>query len=83
VFEALKNEAVKRGFKEGVYIKTTHGNIKKISGVLKNGVLSELVSFNDPDRFNGSIFRNGNWAEIIPTIAKEEAEKQLGIKIID
>ena len=88
VFEALKNEAVKRGFKEGVYITPMYSdgkdyfpdeNIinKPLNFHLKVSILE--VDGGD-DRYR--IFVNGKWATILKTKTKEEAEKLLGVKII-
>lgn len=77
VFEALKNEAVKRGFVDGAYYQWVNCPIKKVSG-------NYFVLMDDVFRINGfSIMDNtGSWATIIPTITKEQAEKELGKKII-
>lgn len=80
VFEALKNEAVKRGLLEGIYIKTARGKIKELKGYYFMFCKNELAT---NDEKYTSLFKNGVWAEIIPSITKSEAEKQLGKKIID
>lgn len=84
VFEALKSEAEKRGFASGCYHTVVNNKDKVIN-----------CEANYPVRFgfdhaenklllnNWAIFKNGIWAEIIPSITKSEAEKQLGKKIID
>lgn len=73
VFEALKNEAVKRGFVEGVYYKSlSNGEIVKCLGDYQLCYDHERICFKD-----------GVWAEIIPTKTKEEAEKELNCKIVD
>lgn len=78
VTEALTKEAINKGFKEGCCFKVDNGTdgFNKFTGQSKyeNGNL-----YNNGWRF----FFNGIWAEIIPTITKEEAEKELGKKIID
>jgi len=74
VFETLKKEAVKRGFKENIRIKEL--------GNTKDGRFYYSEEFNYLSCGSYAIFQNGIWAEIIPTITKEEAEKQLGRKII-
>lgn len=77
VEEALLKEAVKRGYKEGVYIKgMDNGDICK---------LYDNIHIFDNNRLNITydIFRSGKWAEIIETITKKEAEKKLNKKIID
>lgn len=79
MFEALKNEAVKRGFKEGVYIQFK--DIKTIV-LLKNNEYNYYEEDNSLCVGGYEVFLNGVWHEIIQTITKEEAEKQLGRKII-
>ena len=78
VFEALKNEAVKRGFVEGRWFGDVH--INSFVNPVKN-----LLYHTDSEDLRcdkGCVFHKGKWAEIIPTITKEEAEKELGKKII-
>ena len=74
---ALINEAKKRGFKEGVCIDYIYGtgNWSCFTGFMRlyDGMLIDNVS--------AVIFKDGEWATI-ETITKEEAEKQLGKKII-
>ncbi len=76
VFEALKNEAVKRGFEDRVYFSDNTGN---------NKILRGFFYYNSMCLYFGgaNIFQNGKWATIIPTITKSEAEKLLNKKIID
>ena len=79
VFEALKNEAVKRGFKDGVYFNSVISNdVFKFNEIYFRGDNSIVWS-----KGCGVIFDNGKWAKIIPTKTKEEAEKLLNCKIID
>lgn len=83
VFEALKNEAVKRGYKDGVWVKYPWYEDKN------NALKPE---FNRNDLYNleenylllkgVKVFNKGDWAEIQESITKSEAEKQLGKKII-
>jgi len=80
VLEALKNEAIKRGFKGGAfYIHTGVGIIRQVFGdnFIYNCTKQELS-------INGfCILEKGKWiAEIIKTYTKEEAEKLLNAKII-
>jgi len=76
---ALKNEALKRGFKEGVWFE---------SAVSEDYFKFNYLFINDNDfsiiwnKGCGVIFKDGIWAEIIPTITKEEAEEKLKCKII-
>ena len=87
VFEALKNEAVKRGFVEGNYFIepdncVAYSNQKR----LIKGSIKAYMSDNSMLSMSGSdslIYKNGKWATIASTKTKEEAEKLLGVKIID
>ena len=77
VKEALIKEAVKRGFKLGVYVKGMDDKERcKLFGDIK-------LFGNDCVNIGYDIFRSGKWAEIIETITKQEAEKKLNKKIID
>ena len=88
VFEALKNEAVKRGFKEGVYITPMYSDGKDY--FQDENIINKPLNFHlkvstlevdgGDDRYR--IFVNGKWATILKTKTKEEAEKLLGVKII-
>lgn len=82
VLEALTNEAVKRGFgKKNVYF---------IDCLSRNFISTGKFSFHNgkvenngiTNGANGWIFRDGKWAEIIPTLTKKEAEEKLNCKII-
>lgn len=89
VLKALKNEAIKRGFKKGVYIEDIYnGNDFEIVSSNKFdyeevpfGKYRGKVSLRDTD--GNILFVNGKWAEIIPALTKKEAEKKLNVKIID
>jgi hypothetical protein len=70
------SEAEKRGYKEGIYIKglddgkpclLTSRKVLDIDGALN---------------FGFDVFRNGDWAEILPAISKEEAFGRFGIIIM-
>ena len=88
VFEALKNEAVKRGFKEGVYITPMYSDGKDY--FQDENIINKPLNFHlkvstlevdgGDDRYR--IFVNGKWATILKTKTKEEADKLLGVKII-
>lgn len=79
VFEALKNEAVRRGFVgKDIYIKIGDRQYCLESEIGKFQLASNLFFYQ-----GAKIFKNGTWAEIIPTKTKEEAEKLLNCKIID
>ncbi|MGK0446510.1 MAG: hypothetical protein ACJA2M_000279 [Polaribacter sp.] len=82
VEEALIKEAKKIGFKEGVQFKSAwnQSSICDFKGMyfdIKNNSLSS------GDCHNECIFQNGVWAEILETITKEQAEKELGKTIIN
>ena len=89
VFEALKIEAVRRGFVEGVRITPMFYNGKDyypdkniISSPL-NFKLKGNVFVVDGGLDEYRIFVNGKWATVLSTITKSEAEKLLNKKIID
>lgn len=85
ITEALTKEAVKRGFISGCFHTITNGSkgeIKKLP-VENEARYGYSVADNKLLLNNWSIFENGKWAEIIPTITKEEAEKELGKKIVN
>jgi hypothetical protein len=86
VFEALKNEAVRRGFVDGNYavepkncfmhsetIRLLSGNIEMYQGSVNKLSMTGTSSL---------IYKEGVWATIIETITKAEAERQLNKKII-
>jgi len=90
VTEALTKEAVKR-YKVGDFIKcpvyescnyigTIHGDIYWADGSKVPAV--RCINTNRPNE-NFSLFFEGKWAEIIPTISKEDAEKEIGKKILN
>ena len=92
VFEALKNEAVKRVFKEGVCVQDVYnGKTEKCTTSISSnnfdyekigaGINSGKMALRDSD--GSIIFFNGTWAKIIPTKTKEEAEKLLNCKILN
>lgn len=87
VFQELKKEAVKRGFKEGVHFTTYNNNnpknSRKADGELVMGWRGRKYALHFKNS-RGLIFADGKWGEIIPnTITKAEAEAQLGKTIID
>lgn len=79
VFEALRNEAVKRGFKVGVRTKclSTNNNESTLSGnmrlIIDDDLCRILVDSNDTCGWT-CIFRNGEWAEIISTPIPKEIQ---------
>ena len=89
VFEALKIEAVRRGFVEGVRITPMFSNGKDyypdkniISSPLNFKLKGNVfVVYGGLDEYR--IFVNGKWVNVISTITKSEAEKLLNCKIIN
>ena len=89
VFEALKNEAVKRGFKEGVYITPMYSDGKDYfpdENIINKPLnfhlkVSTLEVDGGDDRYR--IFVNGKWAKKIELkkLTKEQIERELGYKI--
>ena len=89
VFNALKNEAVRRGFVEGAHITPMFSNGKDY--YQDENIISRPLNF----KLKGNIFVvdggvdvyrifvNGKWATRVKTITKSEAEKLLNKKIID
>lgn len=85
VEEALINEAKKRGFKEGVRIKVHADELDNPENTGRSlNIDGNHITYDGESLvFDCAvIFHNGKWAEIIETITKEEAEKQLGKKIV-
>lgn len=84
VFESLKEEAIRRGFKKGVTV--DRSMLKSENIWLGEYVLINEENFsyksktNELLMFGHIIFSEGKWAEIC--ITREEAEKELGKKII-
>ena len=82
---ALIKEAKRRGFKEGVRFNNAY---KKTLKPINTGLVYSIEF--DANIFKGGgiftcnqwIFCEGNWATILETITKEDAEKQLGKTII-
>ncbi len=83
VTEAFKKEAVKRGYREGVWINRDlmHANTDTI--LIPYGkhyffdVKHNILYLNERE-----VFSKGIWAEIIPTKTIQEAEKLLNCKIV-
>jgi len=86
VFEALKNEAVKRGFKEVVYVNNSNIYDSKFKnycmekGIIKYSNKELILYISKSEHY--CFFRDGVWAEIIPTLTKKEAEEKLNCKIV-
>jgi len=87
VEQAFKNEAVRRGFKEGVYFKECkrQSSVCIVEGICNQNMY--FIEYEDGEEVllsgGRAIFCNGIWAEIIPTKTKEEAEKLLNCKIVN
>lgn len=81
VFEALKKEAVKRGFEKGTFVEKCL--VHDISGKMDFEFKSRVEKLKIFWLGGFCIFKNGKWATIIQTITKSEAEKLLNKKIID
>jgi len=87
VFEALKNEAVKRGFKEGVKVISVDENTEReIDNYDANNIDFEIDYPNSLNYGNITIFKDGVWASLIDqpkeiTISErlERIEKHLGL----
>jgi len=78
VEDALFSEAKKRGYKKGNYVCLINKKVELYAGY--------LISYNNHNNNlwieNGCVFQNGEWAKIIETITKAEAEKLLNKIII-
>ena len=94
VEEALIKEAKKRGFKEGVNFNVTKdlwntsvGGREGFNTVIDKNTYNYSAHSNSfkINCIDGcmSIFTKGVWAEIVETITKEQAEKELGKTILD
>jgi len=81
VFEALKNEAVKRGFVGNQFI-----NIYDLGFVNDDLIIGGNLEWDGTYlNFGGkgtAIFHNGVWGSVVHSITKAEAEKLLNKKII-
>jgi hypothetical protein len=79
VEQALIKEAKKRGFKEGVTVKSSYDktHIRTIKSSFELSLNGLVFYCNEGNRTH--LFNNGVWATIIKeTITKEQAEKELG-----
>ena len=92
VEEALIKEAKRRGFEKGVkFIKLSNGVVQTVDCLPyfqygRLAVLSPKTEWSSVYKggcSNPSIFDNGKWAEIVETITKEQAEKELGKTILN
>jgi hypothetical protein len=87
VFEAFKNEAFKRGYKEGVFLHRPFWDDLNDCVIDKENFPNDMDFYYDKNKdylefYGFVVYSKGQWAEIIPTITKEEAEKLLNKKII-
>lgn len=83
---ALINEAEKRGFKDGVTVKSLfHKNSPRltIKGSQFSFINNLKLHINGSTSLMPVLFLKGKWATIIETITKEEAEKELGKTILN
>ena len=80
VEEVLIEEAKKRGFKIGVVFNDVADGFREIVDV------DNYIYYNQENTLTLShyrIFKKGKWAEIVETITKEQAEKELGKTILN
>lgn len=91
VLEALKNEAVKRGYLnnfEGISClcdfdkKKSQEYYKNPKNTFYYEKHANKLWIQDSSYLDICVFDKGNWATIIPTLTKEEAEKKLNVKIV-
>jgi len=80
VLEALKNEAIKRGYKKGNYKCLT--GLNTYTDIEDNFFIQDGYLWEGKIGMANKVFDNGTWATIIPTYTKKEAEKMLNAKII-
>ena len=85
VEQALIKEAKKRGFKEGVKYKNRLDSFGFINDSCWefNGKSNYLGQRGNKVNSLHFIFDEGKWAEIVETITKEQAEKELGKTILN
>ena len=86
VEEALIKEAKRRGFKKGVRVdKVNLSDDYNPNNELKEDTINtnELLSHGYLWVSSILIYDNGKWAEIVDTITKEQAEKELGKTILN
>jgi len=78
--DALEKEAVRRGYMDSAIVKPLWETPLYSWNIQENQVRFEEKS--NAFYFGCCIFKDGIWAQIIPTITKQEAEERLGMKII-
>jgi hypothetical protein len=78
VEEALIKEAKKRGFKKGVSFLSISDGVKK-----QGSNFGYYGNNNQICLGGGTIFKDGEWAEVLQTITKQQAEKELGKTILN
>ena len=81
---ALIAEAKRRGFEKGVMVnqKPAYLGNGSPSVVINGGTFGFSAEYSNMHLGGTGIYNNGKWAEIIPTMTKEEAEKKLNVKIV-
>ena len=85
---ALINEAKKRGFKEWVCINRKFNKGLGIAIIDKKHYPNDFEYFfslsgNYLEYLGFVVYSGGQWAALIPTMTKQEAEEKLGVKICD
>ena len=85
VEEALIKEAKKRGYRKNAVIITSKTGVKRtLNSNHFKMIGNNLVCLSSKESYiYSSVFTNGKWAEIVETITKEQAEKELGKTILN
>jgi len=85
VFDALKNEAIKRGYQKGRECLFGLSEEKRKLETNDFYLRDYRLCINDNNNCGDVIFQDGKWAELaeLPTLTKIEAEEKYSIKIID
>lgn len=85
--EHLIAEANRRGYRDGILIECIEGAVGTIGQFrqIRNFRYSESLDRLDAQfgNYSYTVYSKGQWAEIINTMTKKEAEEKLGCKIID
>ena len=86
VEEALIKEAKRRGFKEGVRVeRLLENNLGSLGGDSKTCENKQIKLYRGHLSIGNLLIfhKTGKWAEIVETITKEQAEKELGKTILN
>ena len=85
VEQALIKEAKRRGYRKNAVIITSKTGVKKtLNSNHFKMIGNNLVCLSSKESYiYSSVFTNGKWAEIVETITKEQAEKELGKTILN